>query len=46
MHGMSLWLARRLPGGNDAAIGMNKGGTFETDGIKITMVHADHSAGE
>jgi L-ascorbate metabolism protein UlaG (beta-lactamase superfamily) len=46
MHEMSLWLARRLPGGSDAAIGMNKGGTFETDGIKITMTHADHSAGD
>ena len=31
MHEMSLWLARRLPGGADAAIGMNKGGTFEVD---------------
>ncbi|MEP6639511.1 MAG: metal-dependent hydrolase [Chloroflexota bacterium] len=46
MHEMSLWLARRLPGGGDAAIGMNKGGTFEADGIKVTMVHADHSAGD
>jgi L-ascorbate metabolism protein UlaG (beta-lactamase superfamily) len=25
---------------------MNKGGTFETAGIKVTMVHADHSAGD
>ena len=46
MHEMSLWLARRLPGGADAAIGMNKGGTFETGGIKVTMTHADHSAGD
>jgi L-ascorbate metabolism protein UlaG (beta-lactamase superfamily) len=46
MHEMSLWLGRRLPGGADAAIGMNKGGTFETDGIKVTMTHADHSAGD
>ncbi len=46
MHEMSLWLARRLPGGGDATIGMNKGGTFEADGIKVTMVHADHSAGD
>ena len=29
IHEMSLWLARRLPGGADAAIGMNKGGTVE-----------------
>ena len=46
IHEMSLWLARRLPGGADAAIGMNKGGTVETAGIRITMVHADHSAGD
>ena len=46
MHEMSLWLGRRLPGGADAAVGMNKGGTFEIDGIKVTMTHADHSAGD
>ena len=43
---MSLWLARRLPGGADAVVGMNKGGTFEVDGIRVTMTHADHSAGD
>ncbi len=46
IHEMSLWLARRLPGGGDAAVGMNKGGTFEAHGIKVTMTHADHSAGD
>jgi len=46
MHEMSLWLGRRLPGGQDAAVGMNKGGTFDADGIKVTMTHADHSAGD
>lgn len=46
IHEMSLWLARRLPGGADAATGMNKGGTVEAAGIKVTMVHADHSAGD
>ncbi len=46
IHEMSLWLARRLPGGKDAAIGMNKGGTVTAAGIKVTMVHADHSAGD
>ena len=46
MHEMSLWLGRRLPGGNDAATGMNKGGTVEAAGLKVTMVHADHSAGD
>jgi len=46
IHEMSLWLARRLPGGGDAAIGMNKGGTVEAAGLRVTMVHADHSAGD
>ena len=46
IHEMSLWLARRLPGGADAAIGMNKGGTVSVAGINVTMVHADHSAGD
>ena len=34
IHEMSLWLARRLPGGADAAIGMNKGGTVEAAGLR------------
>lgn len=46
IHEMSLWLARRLPGGADAVVGMNKGGTVEYDGIRMTMVGADHSAGD
>ena len=46
IHEMSLWLARRLPGGADAVIGMNKGGTVEAAGLRVTMVHADHSAGD
>ena len=46
IHEMSLWLARRLPGGADAAIGMNKGGTVVAAGVSVTMVHADHSAGD
>ncbi len=46
MHEMSLWLSRRLPGGGDAVIGMNKGGTFEAHGIKVTMTSAEHSAGD
>lgn len=45
IHEMSLWLARRLPGGNDAVIGMNKGGTVEAAGLTVTMTRADHSAG-
>ena len=46
IHELSLWLGRQLPGGNDAMIGMNKGGTVEAAGVKVTMVHADHSAGD
>ena len=46
IHEMSLWLARRLPGGADQALGMNKGGTVEAAGMLVTMVHADHSAGD
>jgi L-ascorbate metabolism protein UlaG (beta-lactamase superfamily) len=46
MHEMSLWLARRLPGGADQVIGMNKGGTVEAAGLKVTMTGADHSAGD
>ncbi|MGH2475088.1 MAG: metal-dependent hydrolase [Candidatus Limnocylindrales bacterium] len=46
IHELSLWLARQLPGGADAVIGMNKGGTVEAAGVRVTMVHADHSAGD
>ena len=46
IHEMSLWLARRLPGGADALTGMNKGGTFACGEIGVTMVGADHSAGD
>ncbi len=46
IHEMSLWLARRLPGGQDAVIGMNKGGTFDAAGLRVTMVTAVHSAGD
>jgi L-ascorbate metabolism protein UlaG (beta-lactamase superfamily) len=46
IHEMSLWLSRTLPGGNDATMGMNKGGTVEAAGVKVTMTGADHSAGD
>ena len=46
IHEMSLWLARQLPGGGDAAMGMNKGGTVSAAGLTVTMTHADHSAGD
>jgi L-ascorbate metabolism protein UlaG (beta-lactamase superfamily) len=45
IHEMSLWLARRLPGGADQVTGMNKGGTFEAAGLRVTMTAASHSAG-
>ncbi|HEX9044852.1 MAG TPA: metal-dependent hydrolase [Candidatus Limnocylindrales bacterium] len=46
IHEMSLWLGRQLPGGMDAVIGMNKGGTVRVGGLKVRMVRADHSAGD
>jgi L-ascorbate metabolism protein UlaG (beta-lactamase superfamily) len=46
MHELSLWLARRLPGGGDAVVGFNKGGTVEVAGLRVTMVTAHHSAGD
>jgi L-ascorbate metabolism protein UlaG (beta-lactamase superfamily) len=46
IHEMSLWLSRRLPGGRDAVIGFNKGGTVEAAGLRVTMTGADHSAGD
>jgi L-ascorbate metabolism protein UlaG (beta-lactamase superfamily) len=45
IHEMSLWLSRNYAH-KDTVIGMNKGGTVESAGIKVTMVHADHSAGD
>ena len=45
IHELSLWLGTLdLPGVD--VIGMNKGGTVEHAGIGVTMVHADHSAGD
>lgn len=46
IHEMSLWLGRNLPGGNDAVTGMNKGGTVETAGVRVTMTPADHSGSD
>jgi L-ascorbate metabolism protein UlaG (beta-lactamase superfamily) len=44
MHELSLWLSRNYAG-KDSVIGMNKGGTVNAAGVKVTMTHADHSAG-
>lgn len=46
IHEMGLWLARRLPGGSDQVAGMNKGGTLEVAGLRVSMVPAEHSAGD
>jgi L-ascorbate metabolism protein UlaG (beta-lactamase superfamily) len=46
IHDMCLWIARQLPGGSEQVIGMNKGGTVEAAGMRVTMTHADHSAGD
>jgi L-ascorbate metabolism protein UlaG (beta-lactamase superfamily) len=40
-HEMSIFLA----GKGVAATGMNTGGTVEAAGIRLTMVHADHTGG-
>jgi L-ascorbate metabolism protein UlaG (beta-lactamase superfamily) len=39
---ISVWLEAQ---GVTTAVGMNKGGTVDLDGIKVTMVHAEHSSG-
>ncbi len=36
------WLGRKGVGG---LVGINKGGTVEVEGIRVTMLHADHSCG-
>ena len=46
IHEMSLWLARLLPDGGDGVVGMNKGGTVVAGGLAVTMVRAEHSAGD
>jgi L-ascorbate metabolism protein UlaG (beta-lactamase superfamily) len=46
MHELSLWLETELDGAGVEIIGMNKGGTVEARGLKVTMVHADHSGGD
>ncbi|HEX5590803.1 MAG TPA: metal-dependent hydrolase [Candidatus Limnocylindrales bacterium] len=45
IHELSLWLARNYAG-KDSVIGMNKGGTVEAAGLRVTMTGADHSAGD
>jgi L-ascorbate metabolism protein UlaG (beta-lactamase superfamily) len=45
IHEMSLWLGRNYAH-KDTLIGMNKGGTVEAAGVRVTMVRADHSGGD
>ena len=45
IHELQLWLSRNYAG-KDSVIGMNKGGTVEAAGLKVTMTSADHSAGD
>ena len=46
IHELSLWLETQLGDAGVEIIGMNKGGTVESRGLKVIMVHADHSAGD
>jgi L-ascorbate metabolism protein UlaG (beta-lactamase superfamily) len=45
VHELSLWLEAQPDLGAEV-IGMNKGGTVRARGLAVTMVHADHSAGD
>lgn len=45
IHELSLWLSRNYAH-KDSVIGMNKGGTVEAAGVRVTMTHADHSSGD
>jgi L-ascorbate metabolism protein UlaG (beta-lactamase superfamily) len=47
IHELSLWLETQLSGDSGVEIvGMNKGGTVSAAGLSVTMVRADHSAGD
>ena len=45
MHEMVLWLSSVYANPSDL-VGMNKGGTVETCGLRVTMTSADHSTGD
>jgi L-ascorbate metabolism protein UlaG (beta-lactamase superfamily) len=44
IHELSLWLGTQDTGAE--VVGMNKGGTVEVAGVRVSMVTADHSAGD
>ena len=46
VHELSLWLETELDGSGVEIIGMNRGGTVAVAGLTVTMVRADHSAGD
>ncbi|NJD29023.1 MAG: metal-dependent hydrolase [Chloroflexi bacterium] len=46
IHELSLWLEDRIGGAGAEIIGCNLGGTVEARGLKVTLVRADHSAGD
>ena len=46
IHELSLWLDTELAGAGAQVVGMNKGGTFEAAGLRVSMVEAKHSAGD
>lgn len=43
-HEISVWLGTKGING-EKIIGANQGGTVEAEGIKVTLVHAEHSCG-
>ena len=44
IHELSLWLGARDTGAD--VVGMNKGGTADLGGVRVSMVAADHSGGD
>jgi L-ascorbate metabolism protein UlaG (beta-lactamase superfamily) len=44
IHELSLWLGAQETGAD--VVGMNKGGSVEVGGVRVTLVAADHSAGD
>jgi L-ascorbate metabolism protein UlaG (beta-lactamase superfamily) len=45
IHELSLWLSG-MPDLGATIVGMNKGGSVDVAGIRVSMVHADHSSGD
>jgi L-ascorbate metabolism protein UlaG (beta-lactamase superfamily) len=44
IHELSLWVGPQLDD-DSILVGMNKGGTVDVAGLRVTMVRAEHSAG-